>query len=122
MRTIFSGRDAELRSLQEAFEAACAKENSHPQVVVLVGDRGIGKTRIMQEFYSWLSTNYDGRGPEGYWPDDLGQQVDNLRLNVEPSACNFEQPMPFLWWGMRLCDPASYNSPASSAFDVSLRF
>lgn len=119
MSSVFCGRQAELQILQEAWRTANSKENSHPQVVVLVGDRGIGKTRILQEFYSWLSNQFN---VGGYWPDRLGQQIDNLRLHVEPAECRFDRPIPFLWWALRLADPGRDNAQVSSAVEANLRF
>jgi tetratricopeptide (TPR) repeat protein len=41
------GRDAELKSLQEAWVLACGKQQ---QVVLIVGEPGVGKTRLALEF------------------------------------------------------------------------
>lgn len=46
------GRAPELRALEERFAKACAAEG---QVVLLEGEQGIGKTRLLDEFASALS-------------------------------------------------------------------
>jgi len=116
MRSKFCGREADLLVLQQAWEKACNLENPEPQLRVILGESGLGKTRLVQEFYHWLSTTHDPAEPAGYWPDDLGQEIKNLDINPSPADCNNSETMPFLWWGVRLNDPGEHNSiNASSA-------
>ena len=49
------GRQEELAQLEHAFEQAC--EQRHCRVVTLLGDAGIGKTRLILEFESQLTHN-----------------------------------------------------------------
>src|ERR1043166_7803421 len=44
LRTVFVGRDAELARLCEAYGRALAE--GRPQLVAIVGDAGVGKTRL----------------------------------------------------------------------------
>ena len=61
------GRDAELAKLIAAFETVRAQRTS--SVVTLVGDAGLGKTRLMLEFERWLAARHEtvarfhGRAP-----------------------------------------------------------
>lgn len=94
----FCGRADELASLQQAF-ARLETSEPQPQLVVMIGESGLGKTRIVQEFYAWLSTQRDGRGDSGYWPDRLS--ADESYRDINPAApCNAAVAPPFLWLGL----------------------
>lgn len=108
MRTVFCGREAEMAVLQASFERISAGEL--PELAVITGDAGLGKTRLAQEFFNWLSTHHDGKGTTGYWPDTLDQRDNNLLVNPAPERCPAERDLPFLWWGMRLADPGKTNA------------
>ena len=51
IETQMVGRRAELRILQDAFEEAI--EESETQVVTILGEAGIGKSRLLSEFDAW---------------------------------------------------------------------
>jgi len=51
------GRTAELNALREAFKRACTRRSS--QLVTLVGVPGIGKSRLVSEFFNDLSDDPD---------------------------------------------------------------
>jgi class 3 adenylate cyclase/tetratricopeptide (TPR) repeat protein len=53
LRTVFVGRDAELARLCEAYGRALAE--GRPQLVAIVGDAGVGKTRLVRELWGWLA-------------------------------------------------------------------
>jgi hypothetical protein len=110
MRSLFCGREKEMALLKAAWEKASNTDNPEPQLIVMMGESGLGKTRIIQEFYNWLSTTNDEREPKGYWPDDLGQEESNLKINPAPEICDNNQPMPYFWWGIRLPDPTARNT------------
>ena len=91
----FYGRKDELQTLLSAWEAA---RKGKPQWVSILAETGVGKTRLVQEFYRCISsrnhlqskglsagevTDFD---PDGYWPDDLPIERDKLGLNPDP-AC-----------------------------------
>lgn len=117
---VFCGRQHELELLDQAWEAV-GGESPVPQVVALVGDSGLGKTRIVQEFFSRLSTKVDGEGADGYWPDRLARENENLRINPDPADCNGDRPMRFLWWAVRMPDPTGRNAArggVASSVDV----
>lgn len=110
---LFVGRNRELAHLQAAYAEA---REGKPRVVALVSESGFGKTRLVQEFYNWLSTHHDLAGGEGYWPDHLLQKEDNLAVNPDLDQFKGEgSRMPFLWWAIRLSDPGERNALTTSA-------
>src|SRR5205085_11600970 len=50
---VFVGREAELSRLEQAYEQSVAAGS--PRLVTIVGDPGVGKTRLVREFWQWLS-------------------------------------------------------------------
>jgi len=117
-KSVFCGRDEELSRLRR--EWAAAVEHDLPQVVVLLADNGLGKTRLVQEFYGWLSTHVDRPGSAGYWPDELERQGDNLEVNPPLDDCQPANDAPFLWWGLRFQDLEQRNT-AVAGMDAGLR-
>jgi class 3 adenylate cyclase len=55
---VFVGREAELELLQAAYERIST--NGEPHLVTIIGDAGVGKTRLVRELWGWLS----GQSPE----------------------------------------------------------
>jgi len=52
IETQMVGRDAELHALQRAFHAAT--DNARTHIVTVVGEAGVGKSRLLYEFGNWL--------------------------------------------------------------------
>jgi class 3 adenylate cyclase/tetratricopeptide (TPR) repeat protein len=52
VRTPFVGRDRELRLLQDTFERMLGE--SEIQLITITGEPGVGKTRLLSEFRSWV--------------------------------------------------------------------
>ncbi|TML27919.1 MAG: hypothetical protein E6G26_07890 [Actinobacteria bacterium] len=50
---LFVGRELELRRLEAAYDRAV--ERRHPVLVTVLGDAGVGKTRLMRELWSFLA-------------------------------------------------------------------
>ena len=46
------GRDGEFKRLQDAYYSTV--EDSQCQVVTVIGEAGIGKSRLLEEFEAWL--------------------------------------------------------------------
>jgi len=46
------GRQKELRTLQDAWLQAT--QNAQTSIMLMIGEAGVGKTRLLQEFYHWL--------------------------------------------------------------------
>ena len=91
--SVFVGRSSELARLRQSFEAV--KSGQGPRLVVLQGEPGVGKTRIIQEFFHALSTQYDAAEPGGFWTDRLGRHDESLRVNPEFPRCDNDAVMPF---------------------------
>jgi len=52
IETRMVGREAELITLQNAYRDAVEDAETH--VVTIVGDAGVGKTRLLDEFFNWI--------------------------------------------------------------------
>lgn len=104
----FCGREEEVAALVEAYRAVARGDAEGPRVVVLLGEAGLGKTRLVQEFYARIAADAERAG-ERYWPPALGQVGDNLSVNPPDASWDPTQTMPFLWWGVRLVDPRGHN-------------
>lgn len=97
--TPFVGRTAELELLQQTWQRV---ETGEPQFLVWTADTGLGKTRLVQAFFEWLSTERDATEPAGYWPDSL--DIAGHTLSVNPAFAPSDGPrpaIPWLWWGLR---------------------
>jgi hypothetical protein len=114
-RLTFCGRDSQLEELITRWRLASDVENPSPQIVVIKAERGLGKTRLALEFYRWLSTQVDDLDQKCYWPDVLGIVDKNLEVNPDSNNCNFDVPIPYLWWGLRAGDPGSENGVAGDS-------
>jgi class 3 adenylate cyclase len=53
LRQAFVGRERELELLEAAYRAAV--ERRGPELVTIVGDAGVGKTRLVRELWQWLA-------------------------------------------------------------------
>lgn len=60
IETPMIGREAEFKALQDAFFQA--REDREAQMITLVGEAGVGKSRLLYEFNTWSETI-----PEGFW-------------------------------------------------------
>ena len=58
--TAMIGRDAELAALQDSLRACGAQQRA--QVLTVIGEAGVGKTRLIEEFLEW-----GGQQPEHAW-------------------------------------------------------
>jgi len=58
LQPVFVGRDGELADLRQAYDRVVA--SGRPSLVTVVGDAGVGKTRLLGEFWRWLG----GRSPQ----------------------------------------------------------
>lgn len=107
---MFCGRERELEALMATYRRVEAGDG--PEVAVVLGESGLGKTRLVQEFYARLSTSIDAEGECGYWPDRMVRDGNNLKVNPDPAECNPSQiaNMRFLWWGIRMLDRTGHNA------------
>jgi class 3 adenylate cyclase len=58
LRRAFVGRDREMQTLEQAYQRV--QERGESRLVTILGDAGVGKTRIVREFWEWLGS----RSPE----------------------------------------------------------
>ena len=91
VRTPMVGRDLELKRLQEASYAA--SEDRECQVITILGEAGIGKSRLLYEFQDWLEESsegvrqYQGRCQQGMrdTPYALLRNVFSWQFNIQAS-------------------------------------
>jgi tetratricopeptide (TPR) repeat protein len=122
-RHLFVSRDDELAWLQAAWREA---KKGRPQFRVLLGESGVGKTRLVQEFYRWLSREEDPAATahsEGYWPDAFTSETGSLDVNPDfPTDRAGPIPqIPWLWWGLRWPMPERRNEVASGCALIDFR-
>jgi tetratricopeptide (TPR) repeat protein/GTPase SAR1 family protein len=93
----FIGRENEMKALQDAWLRISSGSTS---IFVVRGDSGVGKTRLIQQFYSWMSTKNDD---ESYWPGSL--PTDEKSVVVVPDAGELAvidlSQLPWLWFAIR---------------------
>lgn len=99
-----------LDTLAERLRQISEGSGDAPRIVVLEGPAGVGKSRLVREFYRVLRTEHD---PEGYWPelDETGagstRSRDPLpgRKRTGPEATGFSwrpNTLPgFAWWQLQ---------------------
>ena len=104
METIleFTGRSSALDQIKTKWLLASNVEKPEPQIVLLSGERGVGKTRLAMEFYRWLSEEIDAREPDGYWPDATEFLANEVIVNPPTRLCKFKNDIPYLWWGFHV--------------------
>lgn len=111
-QSCFEGREAEMDWLRRALVEAV---RGTPQMRILAAESGYGKTRIVQEFYAWLSAHQD---PGNYWPSSLAEEGQNLRVmpQVDKIERGKDRKAPWFWWGMRwIADPDGRNLPEETS-------
>jgi class 3 adenylate cyclase/DNA-binding CsgD family transcriptional regulator len=105
--TPFVGRTGELALLAERLAAAVAGQGS---VVLLLGEPGIGKTRLLEELAATARTQgvpllwgrcYEGEGAPAYWPwvqvaraYVSAHDAETLRRQMGPGAADIAQVVP----------------------------
>ncbi|MBN1429132.1 MAG: tetratricopeptide repeat protein, partial [Anaerolineae bacterium] len=77
VETRMIGRDAELRALQAAYERVVAE--GQLRAVTIVGEAGVGKSRLLFEFENWLELR-----PEriGYFKGRVDEQMQGVPLGL----------------------------------------
>ena len=94
----FAGRKAELGALSAL--ARLAFEGRRAHAALIVGEAGMGKTRIVQEASARIGTKYDARVIEGravpygeanaWWPvADVLRQVFSMDIDADPGQARF---------------------------------
>jgi len=88
----FVGRQPDLGEIVSLWESIVSESESGPKIVALIGESGIGKTRLAQEFYLHLVKKH---ASNKYWFQEISgttPQFDNQRFP--------DIPLSFLWWGL----------------------
>ncbi|MFM1831693.1 MAG: hypothetical protein RLZZ461_9 [Planctomycetota bacterium] len=133
-RAEFVGRALELATLLRRFEESAPElhrrargasdddcPRPRPSIVVLRGESGLGKSRIVQEFYRRIACSTDAAAlpldPEDYWPDAFGDPDASGKLVNPVIPENHTRGLipPFLWWGVQWPEPAAGQSPSRAA-------
>ncbi|HNP74157.1 MAG TPA: adenylate/guanylate cyclase domain-containing protein, partial [Kouleothrix sp.] len=91
IETPLIGRDGELAALQEALRAT--REQRHARVVTIVGEAGVGKSRLLEELLEWGSRERDqvwlfrGRAGQepGRRPYALIRDLFEFRFQIQDS-------------------------------------
>jgi predicted ATPase/class 3 adenylate cyclase len=91
IKTRLVGRETELKHLQDAFSTAI--EDCESQVVTIVGEAGIGKSRMLHEFSGWIKTSsqridtFEGIGRLGMQnsPYSLLRDLFSFRFGIQDS-------------------------------------
>lgn len=101
----FSGRTAELAQLKNSWDRVTQAEAPAPQLVLIKGGMGVGKTRLAMEFFRMLQASNDKASLQSYWPALPESQSGKIQINPDIKNCRFDQRIPFLWWGVSATDP-----------------
>jgi len=109
-RELFLARESELQQLLEIWQQVKAGQ---PKMMTILGESGLGKTRLVQAFYERLfqqsqEQSQEQTGNEApYWPAKLLNESGNL--SYHPHSQNLQATMPWFWWGLRFTAPTSRN-------------
>ena len=91
-------RDALVSRLSSEFRSIA--ERGGVQVHVISGPTGIGKTRVVQEVFSAISSSQ----ADGYWPDAITDHSDwkhsRKRINPPNFAASDDASPSWIWWGI----------------------
>ena len=114
VREAFVGREDELRRLLASWDAV--RHGEGPRLEVILGESGMGKTRLVQRFYESVARGDVPDGaPQGYWPTTLDGDAVSMDVNPSMDGVDSQFPPTFLWWGMRLVNPRQRNQVHSGA-------
>jgi len=104
----FYGRQQELERLTATWEQVAGEGG--PRMAIILGESGVGKSRLVQAFYQWLASHEQWDPPEwNYWPDDFGNLAGQLRVNPHLEGHEPQGPPKFFWLGVRWQDPGERN-------------
>ncbi len=141
VRSPLVGRDAEWKRLETAVSAL---QQSQGQIVALIGEAGLGKSRLVEELQQQVDTAQNGRSPTGwvegrclsytesvsYWVfQELLRQAINLQTNEEPDVAlhTLRHALEEIWPPPELAANLPYiinflNLPLDKAQQEKIRF
>ena len=111
----FVGREKEREKLLNWWKEA---QKGKPQIVTLIADTGVGKTRLVQELYEEIARQHQSSCDKStpYWPASLGEA---RQRTVNPKTESFsairdrgQVQIPYLWWGMYWTDQPNETGTA----------
>lgn len=105
----FVGREAELTWLRTLWDEATAPGHTGPRLAVLIAETGLGKSRIVQEFYRQLTAD-SSWNDTGYWPDAFTTAASVAQVNADMTGHEPPGPPRFLWLGTRWLDVDARNA------------
>jgi tetratricopeptide (TPR) repeat protein len=114
-----AGRHAELSWLRGLWDEATTPGHVAPRMAVLVAETGLGKSRIVQEFYRQLAA--DPAWNDGYWPDAFTDGTSAAQVNPDLAGHRPDAPPRFLWLATRWIDLDARNREARRAAITDLR-
>ncbi len=104
-QTLFFGREDQLQTLHADWQQV---KRGEPCFRLILGETGLGKTRLVQRFYQQISDTDD---PDHYWPDNLGTDNGTNKVNPDFSERLIrDKPISWLWWGVRFQNPHNRNA------------
>lgn len=112
----FFGRDAELALLHGTWQKTTQERTPH--IITFVAETGVGKSRIIQQFYNQLTIDptWD---PDNFWPDAFQSHTTQLSVNPDfPSDFTPSGRPRFLWIGMRWHNAEEQNVANSLALPI----
>ena len=101
--------EARIKAVQTIVDSFKAVKEGASRIITVEGPMGFGKTRVVQEVYSKLASEFQGN-PK-YWPPyltgnkdfsgELGRRLETRGL-VSPSAnsASSDATMEWIWWGL----------------------
>ena len=118
MSTTFFGRTKELAEIRKLWDECVERDVAGkfiggPRMALIIAETGLGKSRLVQEFYLRLTNDPVWDPPEvNYWPDafrDIGAQI-----RVTPDMADHlpKGPPRFAWLGVRWTPPDARNPVA----------
>ena len=117
-------REQTVTDLVAAFDRI--RTTMRPELVVLESETGLGKTRILQEFYARLARDRQGTPP--YWPSGSTRRPPATSSAIAsgsfprlPFTIPGGAPLPYLWWGI-VCEDDESGVAVPRLLDSAAQF
>lgn len=112
MTSEFVGRENELAGLRTQFDqialGAVDALRTGPRLLLMLGDGGSGKTRLLQEFYASIARDARWNPPEvGCWPLELGAAGTSISIATPLDRLWTTRAMRFRWLGVACFPPSA---------------
>lgn len=110
MQIPFLGRHSETATLLDAFAGLTNDSANAARVVSIVAPSGMGKSRLMQEFYQRLTVDsHWDPASFNYWPDAFQTPAQQVYVTPDMRGHVPNGPARFLWLATRWHDPTQHN-------------